>query len=42
MIEVINNYINGKSKVSKTNEYIDVYEPATGNIYAKVPNLRNK
>lgn len=38
MIEVINNYINGKSKVSKTNEYIDVYEPATGNIYAKVPN----
>lgn len=38
MIELINNYINGESKISNTNEYIDVFEPATGNVYAKIPN----
>lgn len=38
MIEIINNYVNGELKTSQTNEYIDVFEPATGNVYAKVPN----
>ena len=38
MIEVLTNYINGQLKISKTNEHIDVFEPATGNVYARVPN----
>ncbi len=38
MIEVLNNYINGQLKISETKEYIDVFEPATGNVYARVPN----
>jgi aminomuconate-semialdehyde/2-hydroxymuconate-6-semialdehyde dehydrogenase len=40
MIEIINNYINGKLIISKSKEYIDIFEPATGDIYARVPNSK--
>jgi len=33
----IENYINGKLQAPLSNEYLKVYQPATGNIYASVP-----
>jgi len=36
-IEILKNYINGKFVDSKTNEFLDVENPATGEIISKVP-----
>ena len=37
-MEQITNFINGKFMQPKTEEYLDVFEPATGQVYSKVPN----
>jgi len=36
-MEIVRNYINGRLKESNTDKCIDVFNPATGNIYAKAP-----
>ena len=35
---MIANYINGELVAPKNNEYLDVFNPAIGKAYAKVPN----
>ena len=42
MIETIFNYINGDFVSPRSNEYLDVFEPATGCLYARVPNSNNE
>ena len=37
-MEQLTNFINGKFMQPKTEEYLDVFEPATGQVYSKVPN----
>ena len=37
-MEQLANFINGKFIQPKSEEYIDVFEPATGQVYSKVPN----
>jgi len=37
-MEQLTNFINGKFIQPKTEEYLDVFEPATGQVYSKVPN----
>ena len=37
-MEQLTNFINGKFIQPKSEEYIDVFEPATGQVYSKVPN----
>jgi len=37
IINVLKNYVNGKFVESKTNDFLDVENPATGKIIAKVP-----
>ena len=37
-MEQLTNFINGKFTQPKTEEYLDVFEPATGQVYSKVPN----
>ena len=37
-MEKLANFINGKFIQPKSEEYIDVFEPATGQVYSKVPN----
>jgi len=37
-MEQLANFINGKFIQPKTEEYLDVFEPATGQVYSKVPN----
>jgi len=37
-VEKLANFINGKFIQPKSEEYIDVFEPATGQVYSKVPN----
>ena len=37
-MEQLTNFINGKFMHPKTEEYLDVFEPATGQVYSKVPN----
>ena len=35
-METVNNFINGEFVRPQNNKYIDVYEPATGKVYAQV------
>ena len=37
-MEQLANFINGKFIEPKSEGYIDVFEPATGQVYSKVPN----
>ena len=37
-MDQLTNFINGKFMQPKTEEYLDVFEPATGQVYSKVPN----
>jgi aminomuconate-semialdehyde/2-hydroxymuconate-6-semialdehyde dehydrogenase len=37
MIESLKNYIGGELRDPLSNAYLDVYEPATGKVYARVP-----
>jgi len=37
-MEQLTNFINGKFMQPKTEKYLDVFEPATGQVYSKVPN----
>ena len=37
-MEHLANFINGRFIQPKSEEYIDVFEPATGQVYCKVPN----
>ena len=37
-MEKLANFINGQFIQPKSEEYIDVFEPATGQVYSKVPN----
>jgi len=37
----IQNFINGEFCVSSSNQSLDVFEPATGNVYASVPDSNN-
>lgn len=37
-MQKLQNYINGALVAPQTNEYIDNYEPATGKVYALIPN----
>lgn len=38
----IQNYINGALVAPSSNQYIDNYEPATGQVYAQIPNSTNE
>ncbi|KTW17180.1 hypothetical protein NS53R_03645, partial [Mammaliicoccus sciuri] len=37
MVEILKNYVNGQWQASKSKETIDVYNPATKEVIAKVP-----
>jgi len=37
-MEQLTNFINGRFIQPKSEEYLDVFEPATGHVYSKVPN----
>ena len=37
-MEQLTNFINGRFMQPKSEEYLDVFEPATGQVYSKVPN----
>ena len=37
-MEKLRNYVNGEYIDSTSNEYIDNYEPATGQVYSLIPN----
>ncbi|MEA1882840.1 MAG: aldehyde dehydrogenase [Candidatus Marinimicrobia bacterium] len=41
-MELIANYINGKFILPISKSYLDVYEPATGQVYAQVPDSNQK
>ena len=36
MLEIVNNFINGEFVEPHNQEYLDIYEPATGSVYGKV------
>lgn len=38
MIKSISNYINGELVAPTSGEYMDLYDPSTGQVYSKVPN----
>ena len=40
-METIANYINGEFVPSNSGSYMDVFEPATGQVYAQVPDSKN-
>jgi len=37
-MELLSNFINGDYVNPKSNNYLDVFEPATGQVYCQVPN----
>ena len=37
-MELLSNFINGDYVNPKSNSYLDVFEPATGQVYCQVPN----
>ena len=39
-METIANYINGEFVPSNSGSYMDVFEPATGQVYAQVPDSK--
>ena len=36
MLEIVNNFINGKFVKPRSNQYLDLFDPATGSVYGKV------
>ena len=42
MLEIVNNFINGKFVEPHEKKYLDIYEPATGSVYGKVADSSNR